>query len=84
MKIVLVKGEKTLSVKSEFYKSMQLFTETVKNSLFEFDKSSTITFRRILDVPNNVVLLGAIFSFVLNSDVFKAKEVALCFFGYSF
>ena len=41
MKIVLVKGEKALSVNSEFCKGVQPFTETGKNLIFEYDKSST-------------------------------------------
>ena len=41
MKIVLVKGKRVLSVKSQLYKGMQPFTEKVKISLLEFDKSCT-------------------------------------------
>ena len=43
MKIVLVKGEKTLSVNSKFDKGMQPFTETVKKLLFQFDKLSNFS-----------------------------------------
>ena len=38
--IVLVKWEKAILVNSEFYKSMQPFTETMKKLLFEFNKFS--------------------------------------------